>query len=85
MELKPAVLALKPKLDAAGRKHPAFAALLQLALVAMRRAVAPPPAPMKDWKISGAIVGCSCSNGCSEARRMLEDPMKENGYITNLS
>ena len=39
---------------------------------------------MKDWKISGAIVGCSCNNGCSEARRILEDPMKENGYISGV-
>ena len=83
-ELTPAVLALKPKLDIAGRKHPAFAALLQLALVAMRRAVAPLPAPMKDWSISGAIVGCSCTQGCSEARRILENPMAENGTIAGV-
>ena len=83
-ELTPAVLALKAKLDTAGRKHPAFAALVQRALVATRGALGPPPAPMKDWKIDGAIVGCGCHLGCSEARRLLEDPMRESGFISGI-
>ena len=79
----PLVLALAQKLDLAGRRHPAFRALMQPALEALRKATAAPPTQAKDWKVTTAI-GCNCST-CKAATTILLDPLKEGGMLHGMN
>ena len=75
-----AAISLKPKLNAAGRKHPAYRKLLQVGLAALRTATAAPATPLKDWKITPSL-GCNC-HVCQRAVAILTNPLLDNGSIT---